>query len=69
VTFTVQNTATQTAALGGQNSEPIQLKQSININIAGFSGNQVYIFDKVYGSCVLSKTLLRCQPQIFTPDQ
>jgi hypothetical protein len=41
VTLTVQNIATLTAALDGQNSDPIQLKQSVDRNIAVFSGNQV----------------------------
>jgi len=62
VTLTVQNTSTLTAALCGQNSDPNKVKQSVNINIAVFSGNQVYVFYNVYGSCFLSKILTYLPP-------
>ena len=44
--LTAQNIATQTAALCGQNSDQIKLKQTVNINVAVFSGNQAYVLDK-----------------------
>ena len=46
-TLTAQNTAEQTAALGGQNWDPVKMKQSVNRNMIVFSGNQVFVFDKV----------------------
>jgi hypothetical protein len=62
VTLIVQNIATQTAVLGGQNSDPNKLKQPVNMNIAVFSSNQVYVFYNVYGSCFLGKFLTYLPP-------
>ena len=39
--------ATLTAALGGLNSDPNNLKQPVNRNNTVFSGNKTYAFDKI----------------------
>ena len=54
---TAHNTATHTAELWGRNSDPIHLKQSININIALFSGNQIYVFDKILVTSLLARSV------------
>jgi hypothetical protein len=64
--LTAQNIATQTVALCGQISDPINLKQSVNINIAEFSGNQTYVFEKNYASYFLRKIRQRRQRQLFS---